>query len=261
MRTHACARALVCAVLCLAGTTACGGESSSSQPDTPSSSTTATASTDEPSPPSEGPTSPSTSTGGSATPSATAPPTGLKGRLLTATELPGFNDAYRWTAGSTGPENPSASFGTCQRFATTSIGAERALVRRFRPAVQDPSAAHDRAGELVAQFPDEQTARRAFEVLKSWRASCAERLRSRTRPSVGPLQTVPVEGGSGGWYLLTYGPVKGDPNAQFFDAQGMALVGSRIAMVSMVLAGQDYDYEQGQEPAALAVRRAAGKLR
>ena len=37
--------------------------------------------------------------------------------------------------------------------------------------------------------------------------------------------------GTAGWYLLTYGPVQGDPDSQFFDAQGMALVGSRIAMV------------------------------
>ncbi len=56
---------------------------------------------------------------------------------------------------------------------------------------------------------------------------------------------MPAGAGQAGWYLLTYGPVPGDPDARFFDAQGTALVGSRIAMVSMVLAGQDYDYPAG----------------
>jgi hypothetical protein len=40
----------------------------------------------------------------------------------------------------------------------------------------------------------------------------------------------------------------------------MAVVGSRIAMVSMVLAGQDYGYEPGQEPMVAAVQRAARLL-
>ena len=72
--------------------------------------------------------------------------------------------------------------------------------------------------------------------------------------------SVEVTGGRGGWYLLTYGPVPGDRDSQFFDAQGMALVGSRIAMVSMVAAGQDYDYDAGSEPMVTAVQRAAQKL-
>ena len=69
-----------------------------------------------------------------------------------------------------------------------------------------------------------------------------------------------MDGGTGGWYLLTYGPVAGDPDASFFDAQGLAVVGTRIAMVEMVLAGQDYNYEPGQEPMVAAVQRAAGRL-
>ena len=40
----------------------------------------------------------------------------------------------------------------------------------------------------------------------------------------------------------------------------MAVVGSRIAMVEMILAGQDYNYEPGHEPMVAAVQRAAGKL-
>jgi hypothetical protein len=235
MRTRArarpLARPLVCVALCLAVATGCGGRSPSDGPGADASAPSGTAT------PTDG-SSPSGSGTGTATgePAPTTPaPAGLKGRLLSAGALPGFNPGYRWTEGPTTPESPSSSFGTCQRFAVTSIGAERVLVRRFRPA--GPGAA-DRAGELVAQFPDPATARRAYAVLAAWRGRCADRLTERTRPRVGALQDVPVDGGTGGWYLLTYGPVPGDRDARFFDAQGMAVVDARIAMVSMVLAVQ-----------------------
>lgn len=184
-------------------------------------------------------------------------PGGLRGRLLAAADLPGFNQEFRWTQGRTRSREPRAPFGTCQRFAMTSIGASGVATRGYRPA--DPEAG-DRAGELVAEFPDSTTARRAFAVLKSWRAQCAGRLKRFDRSHVGAFEDVPVAGGTGGWYLLTYGPVSGDPDSGYFDAQGMAVVGSRIAMVEMVLAGQDYDYAPGHEPMVDAVRRAAAEL-
>lgn len=182
---------------------------------------------------------------------------GLRGRLLSAAEMPGFNADFRWVEASTRSREPRTPFGTCQRFDMTTIGATGVAVRSFRPKVAE---AGDQAGELVAEFPDSTTARRAFAVLKSWRAKCADRLKSYQRSHVGELEDVQVDGGTGGWYLLTYGPVPGDPESQYFDAQGMAVVGSRIAMVEMILAGQDYNYEPGHEPMVTAVQRAAAHL-
>jgi hypothetical protein len=247
----------LCAALCLALVSGCGGDDpkkASSSPSTATSSASEPTATEATSSPSETPTA-SASPSPSVTPGAP-----LRSRLLTAAELPGFNDEYLWKQGATAPEDPSTSFGTCQRFGILSIGAEKAVVRRFTPAIPE-AVATDRAGELVATFPDANTARRAFSVLKAWRGKCADRLKTHKTSKIGGLQSVPVDGGSAGWYLLTYGPVKGDPDAKFFDAQGMTVVGSRIAMVSMVLAGQDYNYEPGQEPMVLALQRAAQKLR
>lgn len=139
----------------------------------------------------------------------------------------------------------------------TSLGALRTVVRSFEPG---PRQSHDLAGELLASFPDQTTARRAFEVLKSWRARCAGRLPGQRLRRVGALHDVPVRAGTGAWYLLTYGPVANDPDALWFDAQGIALVGSRIAVVKLAVAGQDYNYEPGQEPMVAAVQRAADKL-
>ena len=56
----------------------------------------------------------------------------------------------------------------------TSIGATEVAVRDYRPAQPRPGEpGPTEAGELVAEFPDTTTARRAFAVLKSWRASSA----------------------------------------------------------------------------------------
>jgi hypothetical protein len=238
MRSGAQARTLACVVLAAGLPAACGGR--------PHDHPVVTAS-------SSGPTTTAAPTGTSA-----PRPAGLRGRLLEAEVMPGFNAGYRWTEATTGPEDPGTSFGTCQRFAVTSIGAERALVRRYRPA--HASAAHDSAGELVARFADPLTARRAFAVLEAWRTTCGGHLRGRTHVRVGAFQEVAVAGGRGGWYLLTYGPVPGDPHAGYLDAQGMAVVGSRLALVSMVLAGEDDDHAVGHEPVAVALRRAAQRL-
>jgi hypothetical protein len=132
-------------------------------------------------------------------------------------------------------------------------------VRRYRPPA-DASTSHDSAGELVATFPDPATARRAYAVLDSWRGTCADRLRRFRHRDVGAVRDVPVGAGRAGWHLLTYGPVAGDPDAQLFDAQGSALVGRRIALVSLVLAGQDYNYPAGREPMVTALQRAAQKI-
>jgi hypothetical protein len=207
-----------------------------------------------------------TATTTSAAPTATSAPTpssaptgALTARLLSADELPGFNEQYHWVAGGTRTREGRALFGTCQRFATTSIGATSVAVRDYRPAKPAQGDAPDPAGELVAEFPDSTTAQRAFAVLKAWRRQCADRLPGKD-PHVGELQSVQADGGTGGWYLLTYRPPGTSPDEALFDAQGLVVVGNRIAMLKLRNVGQDYDYEAGHEPMVAAVQRAAGKL-
>jgi hypothetical protein len=150
--------------------------------------------------------------------------------LLTAEDLPGFGPGYRWRVGSTTSTEPR-QFGTCQKFGIVAIGAERVAVRRFLPA--DTSVPLASAGELVATFPDAMTARRAYSVLESWHKQCAAVLKRHGPSQVGGLRPVTVDGGQAAWYLLTYTPDKGAPNEVLLDAQGMALVGRRIAMLEI----------------------------
>jgi hypothetical protein len=202
------------------------------------------------------------STASESVPSASATPTGpvaLKDRALTADHMPGFTAKFRWRAGTTRTREPKTLFGTCQRFMITAIGATRIVVDEYVPASGPPS--HATAGNLVAQFPDEVTAQRAYEVLKSWHDECQDLIAKHTQHKVGDLQPVDVGGaGNGDWYLLRYGPVAGDPDSSYFDAQGMTRSGDRISLLEMRLVGQDYDYRPGHEPMVAAVQAAAAKL-
>lgn len=258
MRTRALARPLLCVVACLAVAGGCA-DPATDQADTPPTighSTPATGTAPSPAPPSGSATGSTTAAPSSSdTASATAPTS--PGPLLSAAELPGFTDDYRWRPGATSAVEP-ATFGTCQRFGLTASGAERVVVRRFLPPASSPTG--EGAGELVATFPDAQTARRVYSVLTAWRARCADRLSDYVGSDVGELQDVTVDSGQAGWYLLTYGPPPGDAKSTYFDAQGMAMVGSRIALVTMRLNAQDFSYPSGREPMVAAVQRAAQKL-
>lgn len=250
---------LLCAAPAVAGCGASDGGTSGAPSPSASRSASSTSVSADPTSPSATRTSPASRP--SPTSRTSPAPPGLAGRLLPATAVAGLNDGYRWREAGTGTGEPTRLFGTCQRFAMTSIGAERVAVRHYLPAGAAFRMAGDHAGELVAAFPDETTARRAFAVLRAWRGRCADRLPGHRSSDVGDLQDVPVTGGSGGWYLLTYGPVKGHPGTRYLDAQGIAVVGSRIAVLSMVKVGEDYDYEPGHEPMVGTLRRAAGLLR
>jgi hypothetical protein len=182
---------------------------------------------------------------------------GFRGMLLTADEVPGFNDRFTWREKSTRRGEGRTPFGTCQKFAMTSIGATKVVVRTFRPGLKSPGSS---ASHLVARFADEMTAKRAYEVLKSWRAQCKDQLTSYDRTQVGKLQSVPVDGdATGDWYLLVYGPA-GDPDSDYFDAQGMTRSGTTISLLEMRLVGQDYNYPSGKEPMVGAVQNAAARL-
>jgi hypothetical protein len=245
--------------LALAGavcTAACSGSGShaSDQPTPARSSTTTSASDSASATPSDSATPSTTATTAGPTSASASPTASASSRLLGAADLPVLQAGDTWTVRSTSSREPGTGFGTCQRFAMTSIGAERVAVRRFA------AEGKKRAGELVATFPDDLTARRAYAVLAAWRAKCAGRLEGYRRVDVGKQQPVSLPGGQASWYLLVYGPVKGDPDTGYFDAQGAALVGTRIAMVSMLETGQNYDYEPGQEPLVGALRAAGRRL-
>lgn len=193
-------------------------------------------------------------------PSEPSGPLTLEDRLLTAEEMPGLNEEFAWKVADTRAEEGTEPFGTCHKFAMTSIGATRVVARDY---VHAGGASPDEvsAGHLVAEFADSRTARRALEVLKAWRGQCEEELGEYDTRRVHDFEPVEVPGGDGGWYLLIYGPPEGEmPDVGYFDAQGMVRVGKLVSVLAMRGIGQDYNYPVGKEPLVFGVRAAAAKL-
>ena len=200
---------------------------------------------------------PSEPTGPATTATSTPPESNatLLDRLLTADELPAPDAATAWAEAQTRRSETPTSTGTCQKFGLLSIGATKVVTRTYHPAdAQAPAT----ASGTVAQFADEMTARRAYEVLKSWRGQCDEALADHDEHRVGELRSVPVAGGGiGDWYLLTY---RDATTGAVADAQGFTRVGNRIATLQMKVTGQDTTQPPSKHPMAAAVRSAADQL-
>ena len=191
---------------------------------------------------------PTESASASASASTTASASTPRDVLFAAADLPQLNDSSPWTAGRTGAAGQQP-FGLCAKFDLLTIGAKSAVERTYT------TAGGDTAGEQVAEFPDAINAVRAGKVLEAWHRDCAKRV-ERDNLRVRPITSVPVTAGKGWTYLVSY--ERGGEG--HFHSYGVALSGSRMAVIRMDHAGQDHDYEAGQDPVELAVKAAATRL-
>jgi hypothetical protein len=177
----------------------------------------------------------------------------LVDRLLPTGQVPGLNAQWHWQDGDTG-QPTGEPFGLCARADLLSIGATDVVERTWFP----PDDSDDNAAEQVAEFPDAKTARLAWSVLGSWHDACAKKRRANPGLAVHGFEPVAVTAGTGRWYLLSWAP-EGEETGRF-EAFGMVLNGTRIAVLRMDNSGQDYNYPAGREPMAGMVRAAAGWL-
>ena len=181
----------------------------------------------------------------------------LVAELLSAQRMPGLNPETSWEEAATYPnEGPDFSV-VCQLHPWMSIGST-AVVRRDYAGLAESTAI-----SLVAEFATGRNAKRADAVWTAWAHDCEATATAaghkhahindvpyRVRTVVGPAR----------WWLLTYGPVEGDPQASYLQAFGLVRYNDRLALVRMTSVGQDYSYEPGQEPVAVALRRTAQLL-
>lgn len=196
-----------------------------------------------------------------ATPSTTAPPpdaTPLVDRLLPTGLVPGLNEQWKWQDGDTGAPTTDP-FGFCAASAPgadlLSIGASEVVSRTYFP----PDDSDDSAAEQIAEFPDTATANRAWAVLGSWRKRCGSTISADLDLRVGRFVPVDVQEGTARWYLVSWQPA--DEETGRFEAFGMVLNGTRIAVLRMVNGGQDHNYPPGQEPMVGMAGAAAAWLR
>jgi hypothetical protein len=230
------AAAATAVLLLAAGCT--GSDDSPAAPETPDSPVAESPSGE----PSSTPEQPSPSSSTSATTSTAEP---LVDRLIPTGEVPGLNPQWKWQDGDTG-QPTTEPFGLCAQTAPgadlLSIGATEVVARTYFP----PDDSDDNAGEQVAEFPDTATANRAWAVLAGWHKRCGKTLSSDNKLHVGRFASVPVQQGTARWYLLSWTP-PGEETGRF-EAFGMVLDGTRIAVLKIDNSGQDHDYPPGRDP-------------
>ena len=205
--------------------------------------------TDEPT---ETPTPTPSPTTATATP---APEPGTpQAALLSGAELPPLNESLPWADGKTDVPGVT-TFGLCQQFDILSIGAMNALERSFT------ATSGDTAGQQVAEFPDAQNTVRGSKVLEAWRGECRKTLRETSSKKykdikVGALTPVAVPQGKGWYYIVSY-TLGGEGH---FHEFGVVYLRNKMTMLKMDHAGQDHNYEPGQDPMELAVKAASAKM-
>ncbi|WP_067439166.1 hypothetical protein [Nocardioides jensenii] len=174
----------------------------------------------------------------------------VDGLFLTAEEMPGLNDQTVWTDAGTEPEG-TTPFGDCAKFSLVDSGADAASVRNFT------AAGSQRAAQLIATFADAKSAWRVEQVLRGWHRDCAKQLDADVE-KVNPILPATVGTGKAFTYLLQFG--KADAEEHHFNGVAVNRLGATISIVLIDNAGQDYNYDVGQEPAQQAARAVADKL-
>lgn len=163
----------------------------------------------------------------------------------------------------------------CQREKASALGATSSFTRTFdlyaNPDKLEPGdtlpddVTRDDLTELVAQFDSPDAARTAYDQFAEWIVDCE--MPGADKVNVAPQgRSVDVPGGDAVIYDLNWGPVPEDldPYGDFayISETGLVLQGDRIAVVSVRIVGQDYNWlpEDGGSPLERMLSKAAERL-
>lgn len=181
-------------------------------------------------------------------------PVDVAAQLLPAGQMGKLNAEWTWRAGNDFDREPKGLF-ACHRFGLDSVGAENVAVREYTSALD----ANIRAHHVVAGFPDDVTARRAYSVLESWRNGCRTRLEQKSKGGDGIKVTDPDPVAGAGDAATSYLVIQPSPTgSSLIDDVAVARDGRVVHLAVVEIEGDDYNYPRGRTPAGLAVRNAAG---
>ncbi len=175
-------------------------------------------------------------------------------------DFPGFNDQWQWDAATGSPGEGQRNQSICLHTDLVAIGGVNEYSTTLKSSADGAAVAY----QLTAVFPDEHTAMTAETVLDNWQTRCQSYARSEKNlkhVDVSAVRDVPTVVGAGKQWMVTYRPVPNDPDSVWFNAEGFVRDGDVITYLVIRNAGQDYNYEVGQEPMDLAVAVAGDYLK
>ncbi|WP_435772093.1 hypothetical protein [Nocardioides sp. SYSU DS0651] len=205
-------------------------------------------------------------------------PTGRTGVTLSEDDLltdddteyfPGTKGAFR--AVDTQEGDGQAAFHPCQQSTLADLGAVAVRTRTFEfgPGLRDPDAEPTPGTglvEAVAEFPDADAARIAYETFTEWVLACEDRLPYERAQVIPQARTVDLPRGDAVVYDVSWGPAEKeiDPygDSGYINETGLVLLDDRIAVLSLTIVGTDYNFvpEEGGTPVNRMVPPAAERL-
>lgn len=170
--------------------------------------------------------------------------------LLTSEEAVYPNGGADWQETDTFEGDGQATATPCQQTSFAGLGAGSVFQRdfEFHSTITDEVDGTLHFNQVVAEFPNEADAQAAYDEIKGWYDDC--RPPGADTYDAGEFSAVPISvDGTAERQLSTYGPVEEslDPfgDEGYFLDTGLVLSGERVALLSQLTHGQDYNWPDG----------------
>ena len=184
--------------------------------------------------------------------------------LLTDKDAIYPNGGSDWRATNTYPGDGQAAFSPCAQGGLSGLGADSVLQRDFEFVVRDTGDVEPTLtlNEIVGEFGRDADAEAAYGEIRAWLEDCLPP--EADEYDAGPFTSVPIAGGGRAEVQLsTYRPVPPelDPYGDegWFLETGLVLSGDRVAVLTQLTHGQDYNWPDGT-PVEQMLPAAAARL-
>ncbi len=184
--------------------------------------------------------------------------------LLTDEDAIYPNGGSDWRECGTFEGDGQAAFSPCTQQSMDGLGADGVFQRDFEFVVTDTGDVEPTLtlNEIIAEFPSDAEAASAYAEIKGWLDDCLPS--GADTYNAGEFSAVPIGvDGSAERQLSTYGPVDEelDPfgDEGWYLETGLVLTGDRIAVLTQLIHGQDYNWIDGT-PVELMLPDAARTL-
>jgi hypothetical protein len=184
--------------------------------------------------------------------------------LLTDDQAVYPNGGSDWQEYDTFAGDGQSTASPCQKRSFEGLGAGSVFQRDFEFVVTDTGEVEPTLhfNEVVAEFPSAAEAQAAYDAVRGWYGDCLPPGADSFDP--GDFAAVPIDvSGSAEVQLSTYGPVDEtiDPfgDEGWFLETGLVLTGDRIAVLTQLVHGQDYNWPDGT-PVETMLSDAAAQL-
>lgn len=171
-------------------------------------------------------------------------------------------DGSDWFTSDTTPGDGQAPPNPCFREMLADLGAGSVFQRDYELRGPDgaPTDAGNRMNEIIAEYDDAAAAQDAYATIAGWVEDCAAQAPAAPYRVSDPIPVDPGVDGEARLYTSSYGATDGqDPESGNFMDTGLIVTGTRIAVITTVILGQDYNWDTSELPIYRMIPPAAAR--